>query len=214
MPPTRITVLISGNGTNLQALIDACAASTIPDAEIIQVISNRKAAYGLQRAEKASIPTYYHNLIGYKKENPGLEESMLREGYDEALAQIVLKEMPHIVVCAGWMHILAPTFLNPIANAGVPVINLHPALPGHFNGAGAIERAYEEFKKGNITKTGVMVHYVISEVDMGEPILVREIDIKPGETIQDLEQKIHRVEWEIIVEGTKVAIERIRLIDP
>ena len=207
---TRITVLISGNGTNLQALMDACAASAIPNTKIIQVISNRKAAYGLQRAEKANIPTYYHNILAYKKEHPGLEESKLREGYDEALARIVLKEKPNIIVCAGWMHILCPTFLTPLAEAGVPVINLHPALPGQFNGADAIGRAYKKFKEGEITKTGVMVHNVTFEVDMGEPILVREVEFDPGDTLQDLEQKIHRVEWEIIVEGTKMAIERIR----
>ena len=108
------------------------------------------------------------------------------------------------------MHILAPTFLIPLANAGVPVINLHPALPLQFNGARAIERAYESFQKGIITKTGVMIHYVISEVDMGEPILVREIDLIPGELLDELKQRIHTVEWTAIVDGTNMAMSRLQ----
>ena len=75
----------------------------------------------------------------------------------------------------------------------IPCINLHPALPGAFDGAQAIERAYEAFQKGEITKTGVMVHRVIKEVDRGEPLVVREIEIKQGDTIKDLETRIHEV---------------------
>lgn len=110
------------------------------------------------------------------------------------------------------MHILAPTFLDPLKEAGVPVINLHPALPGQFNGAQAIERAYEAYQQGKIEKTGVMIHYVISEVDMGQPIFTRPIELKRGESLHDLEERIHRNEWEIIVQGTAKAIEE--LADP
>ena len=75
----------------------------------------------------------------------------------------------------------------------IPCINLHPALPGAFDGAQAIERAYEAFQKGEIKNTGVMVHRVIKEVDRGEPLVVREVEIQQGDTIQDLESKIHDV---------------------
>lgn len=225
MPVTKITVLISGSGTNLQALIDACSTPSLPNTQIIRVISNRKDAYGLQRAEKAKIPILYHNLISYKKRYPDTtsnsEKSIegvpsaptfaeARSVYDKDLAELVLKDEPDLVVCAGWMHILAPTFLDPLASANVPVINLHPALPGQFNGAHAIERAWKAFQEKQITKTGIMVHYVISEVDMGEPILTRDIEMREGEGLEELEQRIHQNEWEIIVQGTKMAIEKLK----
>ena len=212
MPTNKISVLISGNGSNLQALIDACTSSKIPETEIIQVIHNYKDAFGGQRAKNAGIPTCYHNLLPYKRKYPKDQELQAREEYDSDLAVRVLSEKPDLVICAGWTHILAPSFLIPLSNAGVPVINLHPALPGQFNGANAIERAYEAFQEGAITKTGVMIHYVISEVDMGEPILVREIDFQPGESLDELKQRIHMVEWVTIVEGANMALSRLRKI--
>ena len=213
-PSTRITVLISGSGTNLQALIDACATNSLPSASIVRVVSNRKDAYGLVRAATATPPiaNTYHNLVKYKREFPGTEEGVqrARKAYDAELARLVLADKPDLVVCAGWMHILADDFLDPLKEANVPVINLHPALPGQFNGANAIQRAHAAFQQGAIQETGVMVHYVISEVDMGEPILVRKIPMIPGESEADLAERIHRVEWAIIVEGTKLVIRRLR----
>ncbi|PNS20515.1 phosphoribosylglycinamide formyltransferase [Sphaceloma murrayae] len=212
--PARITVLISGGGSNLQALIDAANTPSLPNTHIVRVISNRKSAFGLQRAEKAGIPTLYHNLMVYKKRFPdpaGPEGKFLsaRNEFDKDLANLVLEDKPDIVVCAGWMHILAPTFLNPLKEVGVPVINLHPALPGKFNGVHAIERAWEAFQKGEVKGTGVMVHHVIPEVDMGTPILVREVEIRDGETVEELEERIHATEWKVIVEATKKAIDEM-----
>ena len=208
--PINITVLISGNGTNLQALIDACSNQSIPHAQIVHVISNRKDAYGLTRANAAGIPISYHNLVKYKKEYQDLDVGKVREIYDNDLAYMVLARTTDIVVCAGFMHVLAPSFLQPLKAAGVPVINLHPALPGQFNGINAIQRAYEAFQRQQITKTGVMVHYVIAEVDMGEPILVREIELRSEESFQDLESRIHTVERQVIIEATKLAINRLQ----
>ncbi len=195
MHHTRIICLISGNGTNLQALIEACASSTLPSTSIIHVISNRKSAYGLVRAQNASIPTKYHNLFHYKAQHPS-DTPLARSTYDSDLATIVLAEKPDIVVCAGWMHILAPAFLDPVREAGVLVINLHPALPGEFNGANAIQRAQKEWLDGRIEKSGVMIHVVANEIDMGEPILVEEIPFITGvdEDLKKLEERIHRVE--------------------
>ena len=75
---------------------------------------------------KAEIPTTYHSLLKYRKEYPEKDQIKAREAYDAALADIILATRPHLVVCAGWMHILAPTFLDPLANSGIPIINLHP----------------------------------------------------------------------------------------
>lgn len=210
----NLTVLISGNGSNLQALIDACASSALTNTQITQVISNRKAAYGLERARKASIPTTYHNLVAYKKKHPDTSEGTqaARTEYDSDLAKTILQlsPRPDVIVCAGWMHILTPEFLNPVTEAGIKVINLHPALPGEFSGAGAIERAWEAGNKGEIKRTGVMIHEVIAEVDAGDAIVTQEVPLKEGETLDDLEERIHKVEHGLIVEGTRRTLQQIK----
>lgn len=207
---TSITVLISGSGTNLQALIDAEKAGHLPaGAKIVRVISNRKDAYGLQRAEAAQIPTTYHNLKKFKDAYPE-DVPRARREYDIELADLILMDEPHLVVCAGWMHILSTPFLVALQKSGVDIINLHPALPAQFNGAKAIERAHAAFMKGDISETGIMIHYVVDEVDMGEPILVKAVPLEhPRDDDRGvLEERIHEIEHEIIVEGTKVAIEK------
>jgi phosphoribosylglycinamide formyltransferase len=133
--PIRTTVLISGNGSNLQAVIDKVAAQQL-NANIVRVLSNRKDAYGLERARKANIPTQYHNLVKYKKQHPATPEGVqaAREEYDAELARLILADQPELVVCLGFMHVLSSRFLEPLEKANVRIINLHPALPGAFNG--------------------------------------------------------------------------------
>ncbi|KAJ3508766.1 hypothetical protein NLJ89_g5573 [Agrocybe chaxingu] len=213
----KITVLISGSGTNLQALIDSLNTPALPNAEINLVLSNRKAAYGLTRAAQADppIPTAYLALQPFLKNNPG----KTREDYDAEVAKIVLRAKPDIVVLAGWMHILSESFLELLdgrksvegeldsITKPIPVINLHPALPGQFDGASAIERAYEAFKKGEIKHSGVMVHRVIKDVDRGEPLIVREVPFIEDEPIEGYEKRLHDVEHEVIVQATKKVLE-------
>ncbi|KAF3915793.1 hypothetical protein ABW21_db0200767 [Orbilia brochopaga] len=207
---SRIVVLISGSGSNLQALIDAASTPALPSASIVHVISNRKAAYGLTRAANASppIPASYHGFPPYKTSHP----SDPRGAYDADLAKLILSlpedQYPDLIVCAGWMHILSPRFLDPIAEVGIPIINLHPALPGAFDGAGAIERAWEAFNKGEITETGVMIHYVIKEVDRGAPIVVKKVEIKAEESVEELTERIHAIEHVAIIEGARLALEK------
>jgi len=124
---TRITVLISGSGTNLQALIDAQEKLLPQGAKIIRVISNKKDAFGITRAQAADIPTSYHNLLKYKRD-PKYEGdvSKARVAYDEDLAKLVLRDEPDLIVCAGFMHILSPGFLEPLEKGNVKIINLHP----------------------------------------------------------------------------------------
>ncbi|KAI4244469.1 MAG: hypothetical protein L6R40_002936 [Gallowayella cf. fulva] len=205
MSKTRITVLISGNGTNLQAIIDAVGKGQIQDAEIVRVVSNRVKAFGLQRARDAGIPTFYHNIKKFREHSP----ENFREAYDKVLTELIMEDQPHLVVCAGYMLIVTEAFLGPLAKAGIPAINLHPALPGAFNGINAIQRAHQAFLEGKITKTGCMVHYVISEVDAGKPLVVKELDIQEGETLAQLEERIHTLEWIAIVEGVQLAIKNL-----
>jgi phosphoribosylglycinamide formyltransferase len=108
------------------------------------------------------------------------------------------------------MHILTPDFLNPVASEGVKVINLHPALPGEFAGASAIERVWEAGTKGEIKRTGVMIHEVIAEVDAGDAIVTQEVPLREGESLDDLETRIHQVEHGLIVEGTKITLGKIK----
>jgi phosphoribosylglycinamide formyltransferase len=216
---TVIPVSAVDQGSNLQALIDALNTPALPNARIVLVFSNRKAAYGLTRAQQASPPisTAYLALQPYLKANSG----KTREDYDAEVAKTVVKAKPDIVVLAGWMHIMSEAFLDILAGdrpyeadsrveKPIPVINLHPALPGAFDGAHAIERAYEAFQKGEIKHSGAMVHRVVREVDRGEPIIVREVEIKEGEPIETFEERLHRVEWEIIVEGTAKVLNEVK----
>ncbi|KAI0203963.1 formyl transferase [Astrocystis sublimbata] len=211
----RISCLASGNGSNLQALIDSCASGVI-QGNIIKVTVNRKDAYAVKRAEAAQppIPTDYFNLVKHGFLAAGEKDpdkvKQARFGYDTALAERILAGKPDLIVLAGWMHVMSTGFLNPVAAAGIPVINLHPALPGMYDGAGAIKRAYEDFQAGKLKNgiTGIMIHYVVEEVDRGAPVLTQEIKIEEGESLEELEQRIHGCEHEIIVKATALLAQK------
>ncbi|KAK2598179.1 Bifunctional purine biosynthetic protein ADE5,7 [Conoideocrella luteorostrata] len=211
----RILVMASGYGSNFQKLIDAVASGRIPNSHIIRLIVNRKNAYATTRADEAGIPWDYFNLIGHgfmpKGEKDEEKVADARQKYDAALADKVLSEKtekPQLVVLAGWMHVFSNAFLEPLEKAGIKVINLHPALPGEFDGAGAIERAFDELKAGRITRTGLMVHYVVREVDRGEPIMVQEVEWR-GEGLEELKEKMHSHEHELIVKSTAKVVQEI-----
>ncbi|KAK3995530.1 formyl transferase [Cladorrhinum sp. PSN332] len=214
--PCRILVFASGNGSNFQALIDAVASGRISDSKIIHLIVNRGKAYATTRAESAGIPWEYFNLIsnGFQakgeKDPQKIQES--RDSYDAALADKVLNGhyKPDLVVLAGWMYVFGSKFLDPLEEAGIKIINLHPALPGQYDGANAIDRAFADFQAGKIKGTGIMVHYVIAQVDRGEPILVKEIECREGETLHQLEERIHSHEHQLIVEAAALVAKEIQ----
>ncbi|CAO3635915.1 unnamed protein product [Cunninghamella blakesleeana] len=186
---------------NLQALIDATSNGTLKG-NIIGVISNRQKAYGLERAKLASIPTETVSLKKFK------DQGKTREDFDDHVATLITtKYKPDLVILAGWMHILSPRFLShfPIDN----IMNLHPALPGQFDGAHAIDRAFEAFQKGEISHTGIMVHKVIADVDRGQVILEQPVPILPEDTLESLEDRIHKAEHELIVKGAQVFLDEL-----
>lgn len=199
---TRLAVLVSGTGTNLQALIDAVREGTL-DAEICLVASNRKRAYGIVRAEIAKIPTLVRPSKGYKEQHG----EGWRAIYDAELAAQVARARPDLVVLAGWMHVLTPAFLDHFPGR---VLNLHPALPGHFAGTNAIARAFEAFGRGEVQQTGVMVHWVVPEVDAGPVIASAEVPIYPDDTLEQLEERVHATEHQLIVLAVRRAIESTR----
>jgi formyltetrahydrofolate-dependent phosphoribosylglycinamide formyltransferase len=195
----RLAVFISGNGSNLQAIIDAVQAGEL-EAQIEVVVSNRRDAYGLVRAERAGIPTLYFPLKPYR------DMGHSRAEYDTDLADQMAAYKPDLIVLAGWMHVLSPAFLDRFPDR---VLNLHPALPGQFPGTHAIQRAYEAFQRGEIDHTGVMVHWVVPEVDAGPAIATAEVPIYPTDSLDDLETRIHATEHHLLVEALNWTAPRI-----
>jgi formyltetrahydrofolate-dependent phosphoribosylglycinamide formyltransferase len=190
MERPKLAVLISGNGSNLQAIIDAIQVGRL-NADIVVVVSNRKQAYGLQRAQQAGIPTRVFPLRPYR------ESGRDRREYDADLANLLQEYGPDWIVLAGWMHILSSAFLGRFPNR---VINLHPALPGQFPGAHAMEDALAAYARGEIRETGVMVHLVPDErVDEGPVLASRAVPILPDDTLDSLAERMHQVEHELLV---------------
>jgi len=186
----RLVVLISGGGTNLQAILDACAEGTLP-AQVAAVYSNKPDAYGLVRARQAGVPA-----IAFPK-----REGESRPDYDRRLADSVESLNPSFIVLAGWMRLLTMEFLGRFPGR---VINLHPALPGTIPGTHAIERAYEAWTKGEIDRSGVMVHLVPDEgVDVGPVLGTEEILFRAGESLEAFEGRVHAVEHRLLVETIK-----------
>lgn len=186
----RLAVLISGGGSNLQALMDAIAGGTLA-AEIGLVVSNHADALGLQRARRAGVPTLCLPL------KPHLASGGSRKEYDANAARHVAAAAPDLIILAGWMHIFGTAFLDCFPGK---VINLHPALPGAFPGTRAIERALAAFKRGEIAHTGIMVHKVIAEVDAGPVLGTRTVPITAADDLTTLSARMHMAEHQLLVE--------------
>jgi phosphoribosylglycinamide formyltransferase-1 len=183
----RLVVLISGSGSNLQALLDAAADGRL-GAPVVGVVSNRAAALGLERAARAGVPTRYVPRKPFGDD---------RAAYDAHVADVVAAFDPTLVVCAGWMHVLSPAFLDRFPAGSV--INLHPALPGELPGVDAIARAWREAQAGLRDHTGVMVHEVIPEIDAGPVWATATVPIAPGETLEALQARVHAAEHALLV---------------
>ncbi len=183
----KIVILISGNGSNLQAVIDAIAEGRLDNCEITLVLSDRKNAYGIERAKKAGLATLY---LPFKKN----EET--RENYDERLALTIKKYQPSLIFCLGFLHIFSEAFVKRFEGM---LINLHPALPGTFTGLDCIEKQYVAMKEGKTKECGVMCHYVDSGVDTGSVIATRKIDYDANISLEAFEKKIHTSEHEMVV---------------
>ncbi|KAI5477062.1 hypothetical protein MNV49_006938 [Pseudohyphozyma bogoriensis] len=242
----RVTVLISGSGSNLQALLDALP-TTLSSSLIVSVLSNKAKVRGLERAASHSppIPNYAFSRPTFKKSLPAdspllSDEPALRAAWELEFVNKVKATRPDLVVLAGWMVIIHEPALSQLVRdweegqewdveesvggsrtpgaspypsklakgTPIPIINLHPALPGTFPGAHAIDDAYKAFNDppegvDKIDRTGIMIHRVIPELDAGEPVVVKEIMMIEGESQDDLETRIHAVEHRAIVEAVE-----------
>jgi formyltetrahydrofolate-dependent phosphoribosylglycinamide formyltransferase len=191
----RIAILISGFGSNQQAIMDAAEAGRLPGVEVALVVSNRREAFGIKRAVKHGVPVVYFPLAPYT------HAGRAREEYDADLARIIQAFDVEWVVMAGWMHVWSDAFLGHFPSR---VVNLHPALPGMFPGTHGIEEAFEAYQRGEIEHTGVMVHLVPDPaVDAGPVVAQEPVPIHPDDSLDDLETRIHAVEHRLLVEALR-----------
>ena len=204
---SRLVVLASGSGSNLQAVLDASRNGTLA-AEVSLVVTNRPDAYAAERAEQAGVGHVLWPIEAYLQ---GIDSGdadarrQARRRYDRSLAELVAAKAPTLVVLAGWMHVLSSDFLDRFPGQ---VVNLHPALPGTFPGVDAIGDAWAAFENDEIDRTGVMVHFVPDGgVDDGPVVASREVVIDTDDTLESLTERIHRVEHSLLVEAIAQALQ-------
>ena len=172
----NIVVLISGSGSNLQAIIDATTAGKL-HANIKAVISNRPGAKGLARAQAVNIPTL---TLDHKQ-----FES--REAFDQQLIQEIDAHQPDLVILAGFMRILTDKFVEHFDGR---LLNIHPSLLPEFTGLNTHQRALD----AGVNEHGVSVHYVNNELDGGPLVLQAVIDVNETDTAESLQQRVHQQE--------------------
>ena len=183
----RLVVLVSGNGSNLQAVLDGCVDGPI-EGEVAGVVSNRTDAFGLERARQCGVPSMVLEP----------RDGETRHDYDARLADAVAAFDPDHVVLAGWMRILTMGFLDRFPGR---VLNLHPALPGELPGTRAIERAWDEARSGVRDHSGVMVHLVPDDgIDDGPVLATRRVPISPTDSAEQFAARMHETEHQLLVE--------------
>lgn len=186
---TKVAVLVSGGGTNLQAIIDKVQSGELPQVELVKVISSKEGAFALERAAKANIPT-----------------AVAKEQAD------VLNELKacgtELIVLAGYMKVLSEEIIKEYRNR---IINIHPSLIPKYCGKGFYGiRVHNAVIAGGETESGATVHYVDEGVDTGEIILQRKVPVEPGDTPEDLAARVLKVEHVILAEGLKIAIDNLK----
>ncbi len=175
----RIVVLISGSGTNMQAIVEACQQQRI-DGEVVGVISNKANVGGLEKAEVAGIPTA---VLSHKDYDT-------REAYDADLQQLIDGFQPDVVVLAGFMRILTAEFTQHYHGR---MLNIHPSLLPKYRGINTHQRALDNGDKEH----GVSVHFVTEELDGGPVILQARVPVFEGDEASDLQQRVHAQEHRI-----------------
>lgn len=172
MKKIRTVVLISGSGSNLQALIDACANADYP-AEVVAVISNRADVYGLTRAQNHGIPT---EVLDHRRFDS-------REAFDVALQQLIDSYTPDLVVLAGFMRILTSEFVTHYLGR---MLNIHPSLLPLYPGLHTHRRALE----AGDTSHGATVHFVTPELDGGPAVVQATVPVEAGDTEEILAKRV------------------------
>ena len=187
----KITVLVSGTGTNLQAIIDAIKTGELANTEISIVISNKKDAFALSRAGIAGINKLFLNPADFKN---NIE-------FDKKLVETIQKYNVDLIVLAGYMKILSELFINTFQNK---IINIHPALLPDFGGKGMYgKRVHEAVLKSGVKESGCTSHFVIGDVDAGPIIDQIKVQVVEGETVETLSSRILKEEHRLLVRSIK-----------
>ena len=195
-PRTRVVVLISGSGSNLQAIIDGMQSTELP-IDIAAVISNRPAVFGLERAEKAGIPAL---VLDHKLFDD-------RESFDQKLAQLIDSYQPDLVVLAGFMRILTTTFTRHYAGR---MLNIHPSLLPKYQGLHTHQRVLDAGE----AEHGVTVHFVTEELDGGPAVIQAKISIESVDDAVSLAKRVQQQEHIIYPLAVKWFAEgRLRMDD-
>lgn len=184
----RVAVLVSGGGTNLQALIDAAARGEMPHAELSLVVSNRRSAYALERAEKADVTGVF----------------LAKDNFEARLSELLEEHKIDVIVLAGFLRILSGEFT---AKWSGRILNIHPSLIPAFCGEGWYGlRVHEEALKYGVKVTGATVHYVNHIPDGGEIIYQKAVEVLPGDTPELLQRRVmEQAEWILL----PMAVEKV-----
>ena len=187
MLKAKIAVLVSGGGTNLQALIDSEKSGVLKSGEIVLVVSNSASAYALERAKKAGI----ESAVLLKKELGS------QEAFEDALIKLLDEKGIELIVLAGFMSILSEKFTSHFENR---IINVHPSLIPSFCGKGFYGlRVHEAALEYGVKVTGATVHFVNEIPDGGRIIMQKAVSILPGDTAEILQKRVmQEAEWEIL----------------
>lgn len=199
----RLVVMVSGGGTNLQAIIDAIAQGSITNAQIAAVISNNKNAYALERAEKAGIPGICVSPKDYES----------RAAFNEALLKTLKSYEPDLVVLAGCLVVIPEMMVDAFPNK---IINIHPALIPSFCGTGYYGlTVHEKVLERGVKVTGATVHFVDKGTDTGPIILQKAVEVKQGDSPKELQQRVmEEAEWKILPQTIDlIANGRVKVID-
>lgn len=192
-PKVRICVLVSGGGTNLQALIDAEKRGEIPDGELSLVVSNRRNAFALERAQNAGIPAQW----------------ISKANFEEDLEKLLREYKINMIILAGFLRILSQSFTEKWPRR---ILNIHPSLIPSFCGEGYYGLlVHEAALKRGVKVTGATVHYVNEIPDGGEIILQKAVDIQPGDTPETLQLRVmEEAEWQLLPKAAEIAAKEIR----
>ena len=194
----RIAVLVSGGGTNLQALMDGERAGKLPHGQLVLVVSNQSGAYALERAKKAGIPTA--TLL--KKELGS------QEAFEQALLKLLREHNIQLVVLAGFLSILSKSFTDAYPQR---ILNIHPSLIPSFCGAGFYGlKVHEAALARGVKVTGATVHFVNEIPDGGQILAQKAVDILPGDTPELLQRRVmEQAEWLLLPEATEAVCKKI-----
>lgn len=196
----RVVVMVSGGGTNLQAILDAIDGGKITGASVEAVISNNRGAYALERAKKHGIPAVCVSPKDYEN----------RAAFNRALLERVKEYQPDLVVLAGFLVTIPPEMIREYPGK---IINIHPSLIPSFCGVGYYGlKVHEAALKRGVKVTGATVHYVDEGVDSGPIILQKAVEVKEGDTPEILQRRVmEEAEWKILPEAiNRIANETCR----